>query len=92
MERKSSIGMIYADNQPVQPGATLHRKLRAVGDVSVTGVINIMNQRSLAMVQGTKKVNQPIQLNPITKSFLCPDDNGIGALKTAYCKKFILNH
>ncbi|MEE6687176.1 spore protease YyaC [Limosilactobacillus fermentum] len=55
LERKSSIGMIYADNQPVQPGAALHRKLRAVGDVSVTGVINIMNQRSLAMVQGTKQ-------------------------------------
>ena len=38
------------------------------------------------------KVNQPLQLNPITKSFLCPDDNGIGALKTAYCKNFILTH
>lgn len=53
--RKSSVGMIYADNRPVQPGAALNRKLQQVGDVSVTGVINVMNQRSLAMVQNTKQ-------------------------------------
>lgn len=31
-------------------------------------------------------------MNPITKSFLYPADYGIGKLKTAYCRKFILNH
>ena len=38
------------------------------------------------------KANQPIQLNPITDSFLCPDDYGVGALKTAYCRYFISTH
>ena len=38
------------------------------------------------------KANQPRLMNPITESFLYPADYGIGKLKTAYCRKFILNH
>lgn len=38
------------------------------------------------------KVNQPLPMNPITESFLYPADYGIGELKTAYCKKFVLTH
>ena len=38
------------------------------------------------------KTNQPILLDPVTDSFLCPGDDGVGALKTAYCRNFILTH
>lgn len=38
------------------------------------------------------KANQPIHLDPITDSFLYSADYDVGALKTAYCKKFISDH
>ena len=38
------------------------------------------------------KVNQPIQMDPITKSFLFPLDFGIGSIKTSDARKYILNH
>lgn len=37
-------------------------------------------------------VNQPVRRKPITRSFLCPTDYGIGSIKTAYCRKYIKDH
>lgn len=52
--RKASVGMIYAENQPVYPGAALNRKLPAVGDIGITGVISDWNQKDFIVEQGVK--------------------------------------
>ncbi|WP_353948420.1 spore protease YyaC [Sporolactobacillus sp. Y61] len=51
---KANIGMIYADNEPINPGAALNKKLPIVGDISLSGVVNAANYLESIVLQNTR--------------------------------------
>ena len=47
------IGRITLSNCPIAPGKGVHKKLPAVGDVSITGIVNVAGQ-SPSLLQSTR--------------------------------------
>lgn len=52
--RKSSIGNIISGIGPITPGAALNKKLPPVGDIHLTGVVNIGGLMDYTILQSTR--------------------------------------
>lgn len=81
-----SLARIYSLNDLMQ--AHLYLGSVSCSDVTDRQAVDKWARKVLDLI----KTNQPIQLDPITDSFLYPGDDGVGALKTAYCRKYIADH
>ncbi|WP_217588439.1 spore protease YyaC [Lentibacillus saliphilus] len=52
--KTSSIGTIIAERAPLKPGAALNKTLPEIGDVHITGVVNVSGFMSYAVLQNTR--------------------------------------
>lgn len=50
---KSNVGKITVGNCPIAPGKGVHKNLPSVGDISITGIVNIYG-KSPALLQSTR--------------------------------------
>ncbi|SFD71020.1 putative sporulation protein YyaC [Lentibacillus persicus] len=52
--KSASVGHIIADVGPLSPGAALNKKLPAIGDIHITGVVNISGFMDYNILQNTR--------------------------------------
>ncbi|MBP2078607.1 spore protease YyaC [Oceanobacillus polygoni] len=52
--RNSSIGHIITEKAPLKPGAALNKALPAIGDMNITGVVNISGFMEHSILQNTR--------------------------------------
>ena len=49
-----NIGKIYVENKPLQPGSAVNKDLPPVGDLSITGIVNISGALEFMVLQNTR--------------------------------------
>lgn len=49
-----SIGNIIVENKPITPGAAMNKKLPKVGDLSITGIVNVSGALEFMVLQNTR--------------------------------------
>lgn len=49
-----NIGKIIVDNKPVRPGSAVNKNLPPIGDLSITGVVNISGAMEFMVLQNTR--------------------------------------
>ncbi|KEH96676.1 spore protease YyaC [Clostridium massiliodielmoense] len=49
-----SIGNIILENKPLTPGAAMNKKLPKVGDLSITGIVNVSGALEFMVLQNTR--------------------------------------
>lgn len=49
-----NIGKIFIENRPLSPGAAMNKDLPAVGNISITGVVNISGALEFMVLQNTR--------------------------------------
>lgn len=49
-----NIGKVFISNAPVYPGAALNKNLPSVGDLSITGIVNISSKYDFLTLQNTR--------------------------------------
>ncbi len=52
--KATSVGSIIAENGPVRPGAALNKSLPSIGDIHLTGVVNISGFMEYSVLQNTR--------------------------------------
>ncbi|WP_337019434.1 spore protease YyaC [Oceanobacillus massiliensis] len=52
--RNASIGHIITENGPLKPGSALNKALPSIGDVNITGVVNISGFMEHSILQNTR--------------------------------------
>src|SRR5699024_3308730 len=52
--KQQSIGSIIAGKGPIKPGAALKKTLPLIGDVHLTGVVNIVGFMDFSVLQNTR--------------------------------------
>lgn len=52
--KSSSVGCIIANNGPLKPGAALNKTLPELGDVHITGVVNVSGFMEYSVLQNTR--------------------------------------
>lgn len=50
----SNIGKVFIEFKPLQPGSALNKDLPAVGDLSITGIVNISGTLEFMILQNTR--------------------------------------
>lgn len=60
----SSIGQLLFQNEPIYPGQAVGKKLPAVGDVSIKGVVNIAGFMDHAVLQSTR-LHLPFEMSRV---------------------------
>ena len=50
----SDVGMITFSHAPLYPGIGVNKKLPAIGDVSITGIVNLSGKPGLSLLQSTR--------------------------------------
>ncbi|ACD54097.1 UNVERIFIED_ORG: spore protease YyaC [Clostridium botulinum] len=50
----NNIGKIFIDKKPLYPGKALNKDLPAVGDISITGIVNISSNFDFLVLQNTR--------------------------------------
>lgn len=49
-----NVGKIIIDSKPLQPGSAMDKDLPSVGDISITGVVNISSAMDFMILQNTR--------------------------------------
>lgn len=49
-----NIGKIYVERKPLNPGAALNKDLPPIGDISITGIVNISGTLEFMILQNTR--------------------------------------
>lgn len=52
--RPSDVGMITLSNAPLYPGIGVNKKLPAIGDISITGIVNLSGKPGMSLLQSTR--------------------------------------
>ncbi|WML29537.1 spore protease YyaC [Neobacillus sp. OS1-32] len=52
--RMKNVGMIQVGNGPVKPGAGVNKELPAVGDIHITGIVNVSGFMEFFVLQNTR--------------------------------------
>lgn len=52
--RKTSIGHVYMVNKPLKPGAGVKKELPSIGDIHISGTVNIAGFMEHAVLQSTR--------------------------------------
>jgi putative sporulation protein YyaC len=71
--RKESIGMIQINEGPVIPGAAVNKKLPPVGNMHVSGTVNIGGFMEFSVLQNTRLATVMNLANVISESFIKAD-------------------
>lgn len=50
----SDVGLITLSNTPLYPGIGVNKKLPAIGDISITGIVNLSGKPGLSLLQSTR--------------------------------------
>lgn len=50
----SKVGYINIKNGPIKPGAGVNKDLQAVGDISITGIVNMGGMMEMLIIQSTR--------------------------------------
>lgn len=50
----SNIGKVFVSNDPIYPGAAVNRDLPPIGDLSITGIVNISGGYEFLILQNTR--------------------------------------
>lgn len=50
----SDVGLITLSNSPLFPGIGVNKKLPAIGDISITGIVNMSGKPGLSLLQSTR--------------------------------------
>lgn len=50
----NNIGKVFVDNNPILPGAAVNKKLPPIGDLSITGIVNISGSYEFLILQNTR--------------------------------------
>lgn len=49
-----NIGKVFIENKPLTPGAAMNKELPTVGDISITGIVNISGALEFMVLQNTR--------------------------------------
>ena len=52
--QKSDVGMVTLSKAPLFPGIGVNKKLPAIGDLSITGIVNLSGKPGLSLLQSTR--------------------------------------
>lgn len=52
--KTNNIGKIFIENKPLYPGLALNKDLPAIGDLSITGIVNISGSYEFLILQNTR--------------------------------------
>lgn len=52
--KTSNIGKVFIDKKPLQPGLALNKNLPPIGDLSITGIVNIGGNFEFIVLQNTR--------------------------------------
>lgn len=52
--RVKNIGKVFIDKKPLQPGLALNKNLPSIGDISITGIVNIGGSFEFLVLQNTR--------------------------------------
>lgn len=69
--REPDVGLITLSKGPLQPGIGVNKKLPAIGDISITGIVNISGKPGLSMLQSTRLYTVKSMAEYIADSLLC---------------------
>ncbi|MFW6007872.1 MAG: spore protease YyaC [archaeon] len=102
-ENNDNIGCICIDPSPIEPGSGVNKKLSPIGDISITGIVNIGGYMEYLVLQSTRLslvVNLARIITSVLKSSIEvllnaneeteKENNGFNFLKFIR-KKFIIN-
>jgi len=64
---RSHIGRITVSNSPISPGKGVNKKLPAIGDISITGIVNVFGQNP-GLLQSTRLYTVMQLANCITEA------------------------
>ncbi|OIJ17006.1 spore protease YyaC [Anaerobacillus alkalilacustris] len=71
--RSSSVGIMSIDEGPVKPGAAVNKKLPPIGDIHITGIVNVAGFMEYMVLQNTR-LHFVIKLaNKIAESIVIAD-------------------
>lgn len=51
---RSDVGMVTLSRSPLLPGIGVNKKLPAIGDLSITGIVNLSGKPGLSLLQSTR--------------------------------------
>ncbi|WP_288222413.1 spore protease YyaC [uncultured Clostridium sp.] len=52
--KTSNIGKVFIDSKPISPGLALNKDLPPIGDLSITGIVNISGNYEFLILQNTR--------------------------------------
>lgn len=52
--KSSSVGYLTVSKGPLKPGAAVNKKLPSVGDISITGIVNVSGFMEMVVLQNTR--------------------------------------
>ncbi|MEH7096456.1 spore protease YyaC [Neobacillus vireti] len=78
--RIKNVGVIQIGNGPVKPGAGVNKELPAVGDIHITGIVNVSGFMEFFVLQNTRlnlvmKMAKTIASGIVQASLLYPNQN-----------------
>lgn len=50
----NNVGKIYIENKPIEPGSAVNKQLPPIGDLSITGIVNISGALEFMVLQNTR--------------------------------------
>ena len=71
--RPSDVGMITLSNAPLYPGIGVNKKLPAIGDISITGIVNISGRPGINLLQSTRLYTVKNMADYIADSLILAD-------------------
>jgi putative sporulation protein YyaC len=81
-----NIGKIFIESKPLSPGAAMNKDLPQVGDLSITGIVNISGALEFMVLQNTRLHTVMMLADVISKGIYHSVLKTIGGRKTEYAK------
>lgn len=66
----SDVGLITLSSAPLYPGIGVNKKLPAIGDISITGIVNLSGKPGLSLLQSTRLYTVSTMATCIARSLL----------------------
>lgn len=86
-----NIGKIFVESKPLSPGAAMNKDLPQVGDLSITGIVNISGALEFMVLQNTRLYTVMMLADVISKGIYHCILKTIGGKRTEYNKHQLEN-
>lgn len=86
-----NIGKIFVESKPLSPGAAMNKDLPQVGDLSITGIVNISGALEFMVLQNTRLHTVMMLADVISKGIYHCVLKTIGGKRTEYSKHQLEN-